>query len=82
MIRYLNEKRITIHAPLFTSDQNGDYASDLNLVKEEFAVFVILPKTIAQDRRILEANRLENIVDRARSRPLATILPDVSRASN
>ena len=82
MIRYLNEKRITIHAPLFTSGQNGDYASDLNLVKEEFAVFVILPKTIAQDRKILEANRLENIVDRARSRPLTTILPDVSRASN
>jgi hypothetical protein len=51
MIRYMNEKRITIHAPLFTSGQNGDYASDLNLVKEEFAVFVFLPKTIAQDRK-------------------------------
>ena len=82
MIRYLNEKRITIHAPLFTSDQNGDYASDLNLIKEKFSVIVILPKTLAQDRKILEANRLGNIVDRARRQPLVTILPDASPAAN
>ena len=82
LIKYLNEKRITIYAPLFTSDQNGDYISDVNLIKEKFAVFVILPKTLAQDRKILEANQLGNIVDRSRSQPLATIHPDVSRASN
>ena len=82
LIKYLNEKRITIYAPLFTSDQNGDYASDLNLIQENFAVFVILPKTLAQDRKILEANQLKNIVDRARTQPFVTALPDVSPASN
>jgi len=82
LIRYLNEKRITIYAPLFTSDQNGDYVSDLNLIKEKFAVFVILPKTLAQDRKILEANQLENIVDRARRQSFVTVLPDISPASN
>jgi len=82
LIRYLNEKRITIYAPLFTSDQSGDYASDLNLIKEKFAVYVILPKTLAQDRKMLEANQLGNIVDRARRQSFVTVLPDVSPASN
>jgi hypothetical protein len=82
LIRYLNEKRITIYAPLVTSDQNGDFVSDLNLIKEKFAVFVILPKTLAQDRKILEANQLGNIVDRARRQPFVTVLPDISPASN
>jgi hypothetical protein len=82
LIKYLNEKRITIYAPLFTSDQNGDYISDVNLIKEKFAVFVILPKTLAQDRKILEANQLKNIVDRARTQPFVTALPDVSPTSN
>ena len=79
---YLNEKRITVYAPLFTSDQNGDYVSDVNLIKEKFAVFVILPKTLAQDRKILEANHLGNIVDRARRQPFVTAIPDVPPALN
>ena len=82
LIRYLNKKRITIYAPLFTSDPNEDYVSDVNLLKEKFAVFVILPKTLAQDRKILEANQLEDIVDRARRQPFVTALPDISPASN
>jgi len=82
LIRYLNKKRITIYAPLFTSDPNEDYVSDVNLLKEKFAVFVILPKTLAQDRKILEANQLEDIVDRARRQPFVTALPDVSPNSN
>ncbi len=82
VIKYLNEKRITIYAPLFTSDQNGDYISELNLIKEKFAVFVILPKTIAQDRKVLEANQLESIVDRARRQSAVTTLHEVSPASN
>jgi hypothetical protein len=82
MLRYLKEKRITIHAPLFTSDQNLDYISDVNLIKEKFAVFVILPKTIAQDRKILEANGLEKIVDLARRQPSLETIPDVPSASN
>ena len=82
MIKYLKEKRISINAPLFTSDQNRDYISDVNLIKEKFAVFVILPKTIAQDRKVLEANRLEDVVEWARSQSAVTTLFDVSPTSN
>jgi hypothetical protein len=70
IIRYLNENRITIHARLPASDETRDYDSDLNLLKEHFAVSVILPKTLADDQKILEINKLDQIVRKYQSTSL------------
>jgi len=69
IIRYLNENRIMIHAPLPASDETKDYHSELNLLKEHFSVSVILPKTLADDQKILEINKLDQIVGKYQSIP-------------
>jgi hypothetical protein len=70
IIRYLNENRIIIHAPLPASNETKDYRSELNILKEHFGVSVILPKTLADDRKILEMNKLDQIVRRYQCAPL------------
>jgi len=62
IIRYLNENRIKIYAPLFISNGNEDYIAQLNLQKENFGVSVIIPKTLATDQKILEINKLDKMV--------------------
>lgn len=72
IIRYLNECKIRVCAPLVPSGQK-DYIADLNLKKENFGVTIILPRTLADDSRILEVNRLDQIAAqlRAKSQPPA-----------
>ncbi len=72
IIRYLSENRITIHAPLPASDETKDYHSELNILKEHFGVSVILPKTLAEDQKILEINKLDQIVRKYQSIPLTS----------
>jgi hypothetical protein len=62
IIRYLTEKRIKIHAPLLASNGNESYMAELSLQKENFGVSVIIPRTLANDRKILEINELDKIV--------------------
>ena len=62
IITYLNENRITIYAPLLGSNGNKDYIAELNLQKENFGISVILPRTLADDQKSLEINRLDKIV--------------------
>ena len=66
IIKYLDENKIRIHSPLTDSNQNGDYVADLNLRKENFGVTIILPRTLADDRRILEINQLSGAVEKGR----------------
>ncbi|MGZ6292949.1 MAG: hypothetical protein ACXWMK_12255 [Syntrophales bacterium] len=70
IIRYLNENRIMIHAPLPASDETKDYHSELNILKEHFGVLVILPRTLADDQKILKINKLDQIVSKYQSAPL------------
>jgi hypothetical protein len=72
IIGYLRENRILIHAPLPASDETRDYHSELNILKEHFGVSVILPRTLADDRKILEINKLDQIVRKYRSVPLTS----------
>ncbi len=65
IIAYLNESKIAIHAPLSASGETKDYYSDLNLLKEHFGVSVILPKTLADDQKTLEMNKLDQVVRRS-----------------
>jgi len=67
IITYLNENRIEIYAPLLASNGSGGYTAELNLQKENFGVSVILPRTLVDDQKILEINRLDRIVKECRS---------------
>jgi len=72
IIRYLNEKRIVIHAPLPASEETKDYHSELNILKRHFGVSVILPKTLADDPKVLEINELDQVVRKYQSAPPAS----------
>lgn len=62
IIRYLNDRRITVYAPLGKSGRGEDYTAELSLAKENFGVTIILPRTLADDEKILRINRLDEIV--------------------
>jgi len=70
IIRYLNQNRIIIHAPLSVSNPIKDDNSELNLSKENFGVSVIIPRTLASDQKTLEINELDKIVRECQSNPL------------
>jgi hypothetical protein len=61
IIRYLNDHKITVYSPLHRMDKGGDYIAELSLVKENFGVTIILPKTLVDDERVLRVNRLDRI---------------------
>ena len=69
IITYLNEKRIKIRPPLPPSNGNGRYTAELNLQKENFGVSVIIPRTLASDRKTLEMTELDEIVKSCQSNP-------------
>jgi len=62
IIRYLNEKRITISSPPFASIPCEDYNAELNLAKENFGVFIVLPRTLLEDQQALRINGLGKMV--------------------
>jgi hypothetical protein len=62
IIRYLKENRIRIFSSLLAMDQKEDYAADLNLKKENFGVSIILPQTLARDRKTLQMTGVEEII--------------------
>ncbi len=69
IIRYINETRIKIDAPLLASNGSKDYIAELSLLKENFGVSIIIPKTLAKDQKTLELNKLDKIVIRSSARP-------------
>ncbi len=62
IIEYLNRERITIYSPLSISRKSEDYSADLNLTKENFAVYIIIPRTLANDQKTLGNNGLDRIM--------------------
>jgi len=69
IIQYLNESRIKIDGPLFASNGSKDYIAELILLKQNFGVSIIIPKTLAKDQKTLELNKLDKIVIRPSARP-------------
>jgi len=69
IIRYINETRIKIDAPLLASNGSKDYIAELSLLKENFGVSIIIPKTLAKDQKTLELNKLDKIVIRSSAHP-------------
>ncbi len=66
IIRFLNENKIAIHAPKPASTALKAYSAELNLNKENFGVCVILPRALAENQKILEVNKLNDIVKQSR----------------
>jgi hypothetical protein len=66
IIKYLNNNKIEIHKPLPASGEDGDYAADLNLLKEQFGITVIVPKKLADDDAVLKLCGLDKIVEQCR----------------
>jgi hypothetical protein len=66
IIRYQNEKRIKIYAPRTASNGREDYLAELNLVKGNFGISIILPKSLVTDQKILKINRLDKFVAQSR----------------
>jgi hypothetical protein len=59
IIKYLQESKITVRSPPFTTVKHEDYIDELNLAKEDFGITVIIPKTLASDREAIEKNHLK-----------------------
>lgn len=70
IIEFLNKGRINIYPSVLASSKSEDYIAELNLFKENFGVSVIIPKTLANDQKILEMNKLDKIIARSRSNRL------------
>ncbi len=70
IIRYLNEHKIIIHPSLQASGKDKGYAADLNLLKENFGISIIIPRILAKDPKILEMNGLGKIVAQSRKSTL------------
>ena len=64
IITFLNKNKIAIYSPLFAPAGCKDYTAELDLLKYDFGVTVIIPKTLADDRKILRATRLSKMVAR------------------
>jgi hypothetical protein len=76
IVEYLNKGRIDIAPPSSTSNQGKGYAAELTLRKENFSITVIIPRTLIEDRKVLEMNGLDKIVAQLRNRsPIAFSLP-------
>lgn len=56
IMRYLDEKRISIKSPAFA--KFDDYQDDLNLLKRNFGVTIIIPRSIAENKELLSVLKL------------------------
>ncbi len=66
IIRYLNENKIPVFASPSKKNEGENYITDLSLAKENFGVCVIIPRTLANDQKVLETNRLEKVIAASR----------------
>lgn len=66
IIRFLNQNRIMIHSPKPASISIKDCSAELNLQKENFGITIILPSLLTKDEKILEINKLAQIVKQYR----------------
>jgi hypothetical protein len=61
IIQYLKERKITVRAPPLPSNGHKNFIANLELQKENFGIFVILPRTLSDNPEILRINQLDQI---------------------
>jgi hypothetical protein len=59
ILKYLEQRKITVLSPLFAQAKHDDYIDELNLTKEDFGISVIIPKSLINDREAMEKNNLK-----------------------
>ncbi len=64
IITFLDKNKIAIYPSLFAPAGCKDYTAELDLLKYDFGVTIIIPKTLADNRKILKATRLSRMVAR------------------
>ena len=62
IIRYVEDRKITVLSPLFTPAKYDDYIDELKVTKEDFGISVIIPKTLVSDHEVMERNNLKTLV--------------------
>ena len=79
IIKYLQNRRITVYSPLFGMVEHEDYSAEMNLLMENFGITVIIPRALADNQDILVRTRLDKIIEQSRRQsPLAsTSLPSL-----
>lgn len=68
IIRYLEEDTIRIEAPSPAASQFDGYQAELNLVRQGYNITIIIPRTLADDRRLLQMTNLDRYLP-AKGRP-------------
>lgn len=61
IIRYLGEEEIRIHAPLFSRVGTDDYNEAVHLIRKQYGVTIIVPRTLADDPDVLRSNRIDPV---------------------
>lgn len=59
IIKYLEGRKITVQSPLFLPLKCKDYVDELALAKEDFGISIIVPRTLLDDREVMEKNNLK-----------------------
>jgi hypothetical protein len=61
ILEYLDEKKIRITPSVTANPKDRDYIAELSLQREKFGIFVILPRTLADDSQVLKMNQLDRV---------------------
>lgn len=61
IIRYLQKNTITITPPERGNDRMESYTAELDLLRQGYGITVILPRTLADDRQLLQATHLDRM---------------------
>lgn len=62
IVRYFQNNAIQINSPATARVQPANYSAELNLLKSGFGVTVIIPRTLADDARLLQMTNLDRIL--------------------
>ncbi len=76
IIRYLEENKVRIYSPILGVDKKEEYIADLNLKKDNFGVSILLPQTLAGDRKTLKINDLDKMIAQHRRQSSAGLSSD------
>ena len=75
IVKYLEEKKIKIYCPSSVPVRGEDFISDLNLIKEDFGVSILLPRTLVKDREILRISGLDKVMMESRYSLVPSLAP-------
>lgn len=62
IMRYIMEDSIRINAPANSRKQMENYSSDLKLLKEGYGITIIIPRSLADNRELMQMAKLNSII--------------------